>query len=55
MSFGNDWNSVMIVHKVREQELLNQAANERRVKELKHEEEQQQRHWKLRINNNPGR
>jgi hypothetical protein len=39
MSFGNDWTSAMIVHKVREKELLNQAENERVAKALKNEEE----------------
>lgn len=53
MSFGNDWTS-MIVHKVRQQELLNQAENERAAKAIKNEDEPRRRRI-VRINNNPGR
>lgn len=54
MNFGNDWTTVMIVHKAREKDLLNQAENDRRVKELQNEEEPRHR-WKLRINNDRNR
>ena len=43
MSFGNDWTSLMIVHKAHVQKLLNEAQNERTAKTLKNEDEPRRR------------